>query len=163
MSMLPKWRLLFEERCDTTEVFCFNQKIFIWNYYDPIFYSNNLTGIKHFHWARAGGNGFKLPCARQSPSAMTTYLRHPNSYLLPRGSSPVSESFPYPTPTMSTAFSLVHWLKLTFFSAGGWVRGALYMAYGILIPQPGIECMPPAVEAWSLNHRTAREVSKLTF
>ena len=28
----------------------------------------------------------------------------------------------------------------------------------ILVPQPGIEPMPPAVEAWSLNHWTAREV-----
>ena len=31
----------------------------------------------------------------------------------------------------------------------------------ILVPWPGIEPMPPAVEAWSLNHWTAREV--LTF
>ena len=28
----------------------------------------------------------------------------------------------------------------------------------VLVPQPGIEPMPPAVEAWSLNHWTAREV-----
>ena len=27
-----------------------------------------------------------------------------------------------------------------------------------LVPQPGIESMPPAVEAWSPNHWTAREV-----
>ena len=33
------------------------------------------------------------------------------------------------------------------------------MAHGILIPQPGIEPMPPAVEAQSLNHWTARETS----
>ena len=31
-------------------------------------------------------------------------------------------------------------------------------AYGILIPRPGIEPMPPALEAWSLNHWTTREV-----
>ena len=110
MSMLPKWRLLFEERCDTTEVFCFNQKIFIWNYYDPIFYSNNLTGIKHFHWARAGGNGFKLPCTRQSPSAMTTYLRHPNSYLLPRGSSSISSGkWVIPLPHPHNPLSIFVW------------------------------------------------------
>ena len=32
------------------------------------------------------------------------------------------------------------------------------MACGILIPQPGIEPTPPALEAWNLNHWTAREV-----
>ena len=32
------------------------------------------------------------------------------------------------------------------------------MASGILVPQPGIEPMPPEVEAQSLNHWTAREV-----
>ena len=32
------------------------------------------------------------------------------------------------------------------------------MAYGILVPQPGIEPVPPALEAWILNHWTAREV-----
>ena len=31
-------------------------------------------------------------------------------------------------------------------------------AYAILAPRPGIESMPPAVEAWSLNHWTTREV-----
>ena len=29
---------------------------------------------------------------------------------------------------------------------------------GILVPQPGIELMPPAVEVWSLNSWTTREV-----
>ena len=32
------------------------------------------------------------------------------------------------------------------------------MASGILVPQPGIEPMPPEVEAQSLNHWTAREI-----
>ena len=32
------------------------------------------------------------------------------------------------------------------------------LACGILVPQPGIQPVPPAVEAWSLNHWTAREV-----
>ena len=34
------------------------------------------------------------------------------------------------------------------------------VAYGTLVPQPGIELMSPALEAWSLNHWTAREVPK---
>ena len=32
------------------------------------------------------------------------------------------------------------------------------MAYGILVPQSGIKPVPPALEAQSLNHWTAREV-----
>ena len=31
-------------------------------------------------------------------------------------------------------------------------------ACDILVPQPGIKPMPPAVEAWCLNHWIAREV-----
>ena len=36
-------------------------------------------------------------------------------------------------------------------------------ACGILVPQPGIEPMPPPVEAQSLNHWTAREAPYLTI
>ena len=35
---------------------------------------------------------------------------------------------------------------------------SLCSAYGILVPQPGIEPMSPAVQVWSLNHWTLREV-----
>ena len=34
------------------------------------------------------------------------------------------------------------------------------MACGILVPQSGIELMPPALQVSSLNHWTAREVSR---
>ena len=34
-------------------------------------------------------------------------------------------------------------------------------AYGVLVPRSGFEPMPPAVEAQSPNHRTAREVPGL--
>ena len=37
------------------------------------------------------------------------------------------------------------------------------MACGILVLQPGIEPTPLAVEAWSLNHWTAREVLFLNW
>ena len=37
------------------------------------------------------------------------------------------------------------------------VGGACCTACGILVPQPGMEPMPPAVEARSPNHWTARE------
>jgi len=32
------------------------------------------------------------------------------------------------------------------------------MACGLLVPQPGIELMPPALKVWSLNHWTTLEV-----
>ena len=32
-----------------------------------------------------------------------------------------------------------------------------------LVPQPGIETRPPALEAWSLTHWTTREVPLLDF
>ena len=35
-----------------------------------------------------------------------------------------------------------------------------HVTFGILVPQPGIEPVPPAVEAQSLNHWTAREVPR---
>ena len=31
-------------------------------------------------------------------------------------------------------------------------------AYGILVPRPGVEPTHPALQVWSLNHWTAREV-----
>ena len=37
-----------------------------------------------------------------------------------------------------------------------------HVAYGILIPQPGIKPVPPAWGACSLHHRTAREVPKMS-
>ena len=40
---------------------------------------------------------------------------------------------------------------------------ALWVACEILVPQPGIEPVPPAVEAWILNHWTARAVLSTSF
>ena len=39
----------------------------------------------------------------------------------------------------------------------------LAMTCKALVPKPGIAPVPPAVEAWCLNHRTAREVPGLSF
>ena len=50
---------------------------------------------------------------------------------------------------MGTKF-LILWLKEFFL----WPR---CVACGILFRRPGIEPVPPAVEAWSPNHWTARE------
>ena len=38
-----------------------------------------------------------------------------------------------------------------------------HAACGILVPQPGNEPAPPALEAWSLNHWTAGQVPLLVF
>ena len=61
--------------------------------------------------------------------------------------------------------------KLSFYSRNSRDIQGLYLSFyffelfwlcllasGILVPWPGIEPAPPAVEAQSLNHRTAREV-----
>ena len=37
------------------------------------------------------------------------------------------------------------------------------MERGILIPQPGIEPVSPALEAWSLNQWTVRKIPQLIF
>ena len=36
-----------------------------------------------------------------------------------------------------------------------------HAACEILVPQPGIKPMPPAIAAWSLNHCTTREVLRI--
>ena len=50
------------------------------------------------------------------------------------------------SPLVTISCFLVFWF---------WPHSA---ALGILVPQPGIEPMPPAVETRSLNHWTTREV-----
>ena len=39
----------------------------------------------------------------------------------------------------------------------------LHMAFGILVPQPGIESKSPAVEAWFLTDWTASKVPRRVF
>ena len=46
------------------------------------------------------------------------------------------------------------WLHLCFYLFGG-------LACRILVPQPGIELVHPALEAWSLNHWTATDFPTL--
>ena len=50
-----------------------------------------------------------------------------------------------------------------FFSV--WLHLCFYLFWGlacrILVPQPGIELVHPALEAWSLNHCTATDVRTL--
>ena len=36
-----------------------------------------------------------------------------------------------------------------------------YVACGILVPRPGVEPTPPALEAQSFNHWTAKEIPKI--
>ena len=50
-------------------------------------------------------------------------------------------------------------LKMFFGRRFLWPR---CMARGILVPQPGIEPAPLAVEVWSLNHWTTREAPDIS-
>ena len=75
-------------------------------------------------------------------------------------------SLPPPTVTKlvaGTRAGVLAWAKTPCLGQGGsfssffkifWLFCA---ACGILVPQPGIEPVSPAVEAWSLNHWTTRE------
>ena len=49
-------------------------------------------------------------------------------------------------------------VSVIFFKKGSYLFGPHHMACGILVPWPGIEPMPPALEARSPNHWTTREV-----
>ena len=60
---------------------------------------------------------------------------------------------------ISTLFSLDTWFFFFFF----FKFLAILCSMWDLIPQPGIEPMPPAVQAWRLNYCTAREVPALLF
>ena len=51
--------------------------------------------------------------------------------------------------------SVVSSLSFHLFFFFNWL---CHVACGILVPWPGIEPMPPAMEAWNLNHWTIREV-----
>ena len=50
---------------------------------------------------------------------------------------------------------LLFFLIEKFFFVGGRL---CHEVCGILVPRSGIELAPPALEAWSLNHWTTREV-----
>ena len=57
-----------------------------------------------------------------------------------------------------SVFSCIHFAIFFFDWLIDWLIDFGLSAWGILVPWPGIEPVPPAVEAWSLNHWTTREV-----
>ena len=63
----------------------------------------------------------------------------------------------YQIPAMMTCYlqCIIRSRKFSFFGCT--------TACGISVPQPRIEPMPPPLEAWGLNHLTAREVPELGF
>ena len=69
-----------------------------------------------------------------------------------------------PWSTDSYPFSLIflnlHILKQSVFIA---LFFLYHTAGGILVPQPRIEFVPPALEAWSFNHWTDRKVPTTIF
>ena len=70
-----------------------------------------------------------------------------------RGSS--ENMKPQRTPK-EEAINILHFPPLFFFLA------APHNMW-IVVPQPGMEPIPPALEVWSLNHQTTREVLTLPF
>ena len=54
-------------------------------------------------------------------------------------------------------FHLLNYFSVDFFFQ------PCYVACGILVPRPGIQPMPLAVEAWGLDHWIAREVPSVHF
>ena len=58
------------------------------------------------------------------------------------------------------------WISYTYIHIHSFIFIIFWLfhrAYGILVPQSGIESVTPAVEAWSLNHWTIREGSVHSF
>ena len=58
------------------------------------------------------------------------------------------------------SINLMRKIFLFNFNFNFWLHCA---ACGILVPQPGIEPVPPALEVQSLNYRSAKEVPSLLF
>ena len=71
--------------------------------------------------------------------------------LLPVGCGSQPDHVSAPPIHLNVAFTLYLFIYL-FFD---------HVACGILVPLLGMEPVPPPVEAWSLNHWTAREVPTL--
>ena len=69
-----------------------------------------------------------------------------------RNAAPVFTSFP---SHRCYSFVLEICLSLFCLFVCFWPR---HVAYGILVPRPGIETVPPVLGAWSLNHWNTREV-----
>ena len=61
---------------------------------------------------------------------------------------------------LSFLIHILQVVKLTFFLGHA---ASMLQACGISFPQPGMKPVPPAMEVWSLNHWTAREVPRLTY
>ena len=64
------------------------------------------------------------------------------------------------TVTIQSGVFCVFVVVVLFFGVFFWLHGA---ARKILVPPPGTEPVPSAVEAWSINHWTAREVPEGVF
>ena len=65
----------------------------------------------------------------------------------------------YPSSRLGSGIFISHRCLLCSLFFGG----VHCMACGILVPQPGIEPVPPAVEAQSLKHWTTREVPRVSL
>ena len=69
------------------------------------------------------------------------------------------------SPAHFWLFSFLRFIFLSFFYFVVWlfVFKSFLASCGILVPQPGIEPSPPALEVQSLNHQTTREDPEIYF
>ena len=110
----------------------------------PCLLNIRAIGVTLVRWGR---DLCLSPAERLTPSThLPTHLPsihpsiHPSIYLL------ILHPFTFcPCIHTPTHLSSIHLLTYVF-------------SLALLIPQPGVKPMPPAVEAWSPNHWTAREV-----
>ena len=73
---------------------------------------------------------------------------------------------PFPSPVDGPDSGIkprfLHWQVGFFCCCCLFVFWPRHTACGILVPQPGTKSVPPAVEAWSLNHWNSGEVLTLS-
>ena len=98
-----------------------------------------------FIFLSAGGCSPRSSCSNLQPLATQRVVLRPAAQASSGSLLEIQNPRSHPSPAESEA-------AFFFFF---WPRRA---ACGILVPQPGIKPAPPAVEAQSLNHWTAREV-----
>ena len=64
---------------------------------------------------------------------------------------------------VSTLHFLLHFIPPVTLYGSFFFSLLHHEACGILVPQLGVETVPPALEVWSLNHWTTREVFMVVF
>ena len=97
------------------------------------------------------------------PSIFPSIRVFPNESALCRWPKTGGQSFARCCQTPSRFCAILHFYWQWFESIEGILFSPCHMACGILAPWPELEPGPPALEAWSHNHWTIREVPRGVF